>query len=104
MNPMLPIIIDTDPGIGYFGRDVDDGLAIIALLQDPSVNVLGLTITFGNVSLAKGLRAAKELTRRAGRPDLPILAGASSRHELDRPTEASAFLLEMAAQHRGALA
>jgi purine nucleosidase len=99
----IPIIIDTDPGIGYPGRDVDDGLAILAMLFDPSVEVVGLTVTFGNVSLQKGLRKARELLARAGRRDIPVLAGASSRFDLDRKTEASEFLVQASHQYEGQL-
>src|SRR5262249_35109029 len=99
--PPIPVVIDTDPAIGYAGRDVDDGLAILALLADPAVEVLGLTITFGNVSLQRGVRKAREIVARAGRKDLPVLAGAQGPFDLDRDTEATAFLREVARQRPG---
>jgi inosine-uridine nucleoside N-ribohydrolase len=95
METKIPVIIDTDPATGYIGRDVDDGLAIIAMLQDPRVEVLGLTVTFGNVSLSRGVRKAKQIAKFAGRPELPILAGAESKLLLDKPSEASDFLVKM---------
>ena len=39
------IILDTDPGIGTPGSDVDDGLAIALGLFHPTCNLLGSTIT-----------------------------------------------------------
>ena len=99
----IPLVIDTDPGIGYLGRDVDDGLAILAMLLDPRIEVVGLTVTFGNVSLPKALRKAKELLARAGRSDIPVLSGASSRFDLDQKTEASEFLVRASHQYEGQL-
>jgi purine nucleosidase len=95
-----PLLIDADPAIGYWGRDVDDGLAILALLADPRVEVLGVTVTFGNVSLSRGLYKAKELLRRAGREDVPVLAGARDRFALDKETEASSFLVDASLRYR----
>lgn len=103
MHERIPVVIDTDPGIGYLGRDVDDGLAILALLNDPLVEVLGLTVTFGNVSLPRGVRKAKEILKEAGRLDIPVLVGAAGRASLDQPTEASDFLIEMSRRYPGRL-
>jgi purine nucleosidase len=103
MTNKIPIIIDTDPAIGYPGRDVDDGLAILAMLFDPAVEVLGLTVTFGNVSLPRALVKAKELLSRAGRSDIPVFAGAANRFDLDKKTDASEFLLHCSHQHQNQL-
>jgi purine nucleosidase len=40
------IILDTDPGIGTPGSDVDDGLAIALGLLHPACDLLGSTITY----------------------------------------------------------
>ena len=40
------IILDTDPGIGTPGSDVDDGLAIALGRLHPACDLLGLTITY----------------------------------------------------------
>ena len=61
------IIIDTDPGI-------DDAMAIFAALGDPGLELLGLTTTFGNVSVEQATRNALTLVEMAGR-DLPVAAG-----------------------------
>ena len=50
------IILDTDPGIGSPGSDVDDALAIVLGLLHPGCELLGLTIVAGNVPLDEGLR------------------------------------------------
>lgn len=72
----LPVIIDTDPGLGEPGSDIDDGLAIALALRSPELEVLGLTVVNGNVDLATGVTVARDLVERLGHPDLPVLAGA----------------------------
>ena len=68
MRQADPIIIDTDPG-------VDDAIAILMALASPSLDVLGLTVVGGNVSLARGTRNALALLQACGRDDVPVFRG-----------------------------
>ena len=52
------IILDTDPGIGSPGSDVDDALAIVLGLLHPGCELVGLTIVAGNVPLEEGVPTA----------------------------------------------
>ncbi len=70
------IILDTDPGIGTPGSDVDDGLAIALGLLHPACETLGLTIVAGNAPHKEGLSNALRLVEIAGRPQVPVFAGA----------------------------
>jgi purine nucleosidase len=72
-----PIILDTDPGIGSPGSDVDDGLAIVLALRHTACELLGLTIVAGNVAHEEGLPNALRLLEIAGRPDVPVVPGAT---------------------------
>jgi inosine-uridine nucleoside N-ribohydrolase len=72
-----PILLDTDPGIGTPGADVDDGLAIALALLHPGCELLGLTIVAGNVVHEEGLPNALRLLEIAGRADVPVCAGAT---------------------------
>lgn len=72
----LKVIIDTDPGLGEPGSDIDDGLAIALAVRSPELDVLGLTIVNGNVDLATGVHVTRNLVDRLGVPELPVLAGA----------------------------
>lgn len=72
------VIIDTDPGLGEPGSDIDDGLAIALAIRAPELEVLGLTIVNGNVTLSTGVHVARNLVDRLGVPDLPVLAGADA--------------------------
>ena len=73
---MVKLIIDTDPGNGIPGSDIDDALAIGVALLAPDVELLGLTTVAGNVELADATRCALELLEVAGRTDIPVCAGA----------------------------
>lgn len=76
------VIIDTDPGLGEPGSDIDDGLAIALAVRADELDVLGLTVVNGNVPLSTGVHVARSLVDRLGVPQLPVLAGAD--HPLTR--------------------
>lgn len=65
------IILDTDPG-------VDDAMAIFLALASPELDVIGLTTIFGNASTELTTRNALALLEIAGRPGVPVIAGAST--------------------------
>ena len=70
------IIIDTDPG-------QDDAVAILLALASPELEVLGVTAVAGNVPLPLTELNARKVCELAGRPDIPVFAGAD--RPLDRP-------------------
>lgn len=51
-NPKT-IIIDTDLAMGEFGKDVDDGLALIMALNSPELNLIAISGVYGNTKLKK---------------------------------------------------
>lgn len=69
---VLDVIIDTDPGI-------DDAMAILLMLSQPSYRVIGLTITHGNLGGREGMeklvKNASRVLRLARRYDVPIVVG-----------------------------
>jgi purine nucleosidase len=77
-HPPLQVIIDTDPGLGEPGADIDDGFAIAMALRSAEINVRGLTIVNGNVDAVTGTDVARRLLQRLGRTDIPVLCGAST--------------------------
>ncbi|MGW1209060.1 nucleoside hydrolase [Streptomyces sp. NPDC002499] len=79
MTAARRIVIDTDPGLGEPGSDIDDGLAIALALRSPELQVEALTVVNGNVDVDAGVDVARRLTERMGFPELPVLRGA------DRP-------------------
>lgn len=68
----IPVILDCDPGH-------DDALAILLALHRPELVVRAITTVAGNVDLAATTRNAQAVLALAGRPDVPVAAGA------DRP-------------------
>ncbi|QSX78647.1 nucleoside hydrolase [Agrilutibacter solisilvae] len=70
MNPRIPLLIDTDPG-------VDDALALLMAFNDPRHEVVGLTIAAGNVGLVHTVANALKLCEVAG-VDTPVFAGCAA--------------------------
>ncbi|KAF5803594.1 putative hydrolase [Helianthus annuus] len=73
------IIIDTDPGI-------DDSMAIMMAFQTPNLEILGLTTTYGNVSVENATRNALLLCEMAGRPGVLVAQGNSGPLKGGEPT------------------
>jgi pyrimidine-specific ribonucleoside hydrolase len=68
----IPLIIDCDPGI-------DDAIALLLALASPEVDLLGVTTVAGNAPVERTTANALRILQFAGRPDVPVAAGA------DRP-------------------
>ena len=77
----VPLIIDTDAALGVVHegrpRDVDDAYAIVAALNAPEVEVLGITTVFGNAPLALADRVAREIIALKG-ASVPVVRGAAA--------------------------
>lgn len=65
------VIIDTDPG-------VDDALALLLAMQSPELKIEAITPVAGNVPLELTLPNALRMVEIAGRPDIPVAAGAKT--------------------------
>ena len=50
MNKKL-VYVDTDVGLGTPGAEIDDGAALIFLLRNNSINIVGVGSVFGNVPI-----------------------------------------------------
>lgn len=69
MSKPLPLILDCDPGI-------DDFIAILMILAAPErFNLLGITVTGGNVSLNHTAQNALKACELAARSDVKVYAG-----------------------------
>ena len=66
------VIVDQDTR----GPATSDLQAVALLLQDPSVDVLGLAVVSGDVWRDEGMAHALRLLEVTGRPDVPVLPGA----------------------------
>ena len=64
------VAIDTDPG-------VDDAVALALAARSPELRIALITSVAGNVDVATATANALALTRRLGRDDIPVAAGAA---------------------------
>jgi pyrimidine-specific ribonucleoside hydrolase len=69
-----PTILDCDPGH-------DDAIALLLALASPELELLGVTTTYGNQTVAKTTANALRVLELVGRTDVPVAAGA------ERPLE-----------------
>ena len=67
---MKPVLIDCDPGS-------DDALAILAALNSPDLDVVGLATVGGNANIDDTTRNALAVLEIAGRSDVPVWRGAA---------------------------
>ncbi len=70
MNTNRKVIFDTDPG-------VDDAMALYFALAHPGIDVVGITTTFGNVTVAQAAVNALYLTAIAGH-EMPVTQGVAT--------------------------
>ena len=78
LNSRYQVIYDTDPG-------VDDAMALYYALAHPDIDVLGVTTTFGNVSVKQAAENALYLLAIAGRGHIPVTQGVAA--PLGKPGE-----------------
>lgn len=64
-----PVIIDTDGG-------VDDAAALWWALLNPDLDVLAVTVVWGNVPVGRAVLSVGRVLAAAGRPDIPVASGA----------------------------
>lgn len=96
---MARVILDCDNTLGPFGKEIDDGLALLYLLGREEVELLGVTATFGNGTLEEVVTQTRWLLGELGREDIPLVPGEAARGE--PPTPAAEFLASTVAQHPG---
>ena len=65
----IPTILDCDPGH-------DDAIALLLALASPELDLLGVTTTYGNQTLAKTTANALRVLELVARTDVPVAAGA----------------------------
>jgi inosine-uridine nucleoside N-ribohydrolase/catechol 2,3-dioxygenase-like lactoylglutathione lyase family enzyme len=88
MNYKKPIWIDTDISLGQehapgFYKDIDDGLAMIQLFNSRTVDIKGVSTTFGNTDTDSSFRIATELVSKFGPDGLQVYHGSS--HPIKNP-------------------
>jgi purine nucleosidase len=88
------VIIDTDISLGLFAHDVDDGLALALALNSPELEILGITVNFGNTSPDKAIKIVKDLLKVFNKSEIPVFKGAENSKDLGKKTPAVDFILQ----------
>lgn len=66
------VVFDTDFAV----PPMDDGMALLLALQSPEIEIVGITTVAGNFSLERANADVLRVLEIAGRPDIPVHAGA----------------------------
>lgn len=72
----MRVIFDTDPGNGFPGSDIDDGLALGLLLKSREFQLEAVTIVGGNTPVAWGERSGLHILELAG-STAPVYLGST---------------------------
>jgi len=100
----MRVLIDTDPGLGKKGPDVDDGLALFLMLNNPKFfEIEGITTIFGNTPVRTGFKLVRKYLELEHRTDIPYFMGAESKEDVGKMTEASKFLIDEIKAYPGEL-
>jgi uridine nucleosidase len=103
-NKKYRVLIDTDPGLGKKNADIDDGLALFIMLNNPELfEIEGITTVFGNTKVKTGYSLLKKYLEVAGRTEIPHKIGARSKKEMGKLNEASNFIIEKVKEYPGEL-
>jgi inosine-uridine nucleoside N-ribohydrolase len=83
--------------MGLPNKDVDDGLALMYLIGNNNVDLLGVTTTFGNSHIDDVFQATSKLLNDLNKTEIPLKKGAGK--DSDRKSEAAAFLVHLVNQY-----
>lgn len=72
---MKKVIYDCDNAMGIESRCIDDGMAIIYLSCHPSIDLLGISCTYGNRSVEDVYKYTLKLIREDLELEIPVLMG-----------------------------
>lgn len=99
---MKHVVYDCDNTLGVLFSDVDDGLALLYLLGEPeTVDLLGITTTYGNSREDKVYDATCAMLKDCGREDIPVYRGGDAPKVYE--SAAADFLVEQANRYPGEL-
>jgi inosine-uridine nucleoside N-ribohydrolase len=71
----LQVIIDTDISLGTPGAEIDDGAALIVLLNSPEINLKGISTVHGNVPVDLAVTNSRRILSIMDREDIPVARG-----------------------------
>ena len=74
---MERVVLDVDLAMGAPGSDIDDGFALALALADPEIALELVTTVNGNTDADTATALTLELLHRLGRPEVPVVRGAT---------------------------
>ena len=77
MSKKIQVVVDTDISLGTPGAEIDDGTALMTLVNSPEVSLRGVNLVYGNTSLENVKFNASRLLSLVNREDIPLGIGAS---------------------------
>lgn len=75
---MKKVIFDCDNTMGINNRDIDDGLALIYLLNRNDVDLLGITCTYGNDNVKNVFLKTRDLLAEINHSEIPLVCGSGT--------------------------
>ncbi|WP_018249576.1 nucleoside hydrolase [Orenia marismortui] len=96
---MEKVLFDCDNTMGLPKKDVDDGLTLLYLLGREDVELLGVSSTFGNGTLAQANQVTKQMIEELDITDFNLHSGAANANDID--TAAADFLVKTAKENPG---
>ena len=86
----VPVWLDVDSSIGLPQGEVDDGLAMLQAFHSPELEVLGVSVVYGNTELELAVPIARSIVDRFADGSIPVFVGAAGPEQLGEETEAVA--------------
>ena len=100
----IPTIYDCDVTMGRLFREVSDGLALLYLLGEPRVHLVGITTTYGNGSVGVTTSVARSLLDALQYDGIEVTPGVDGPDEDPQENQAARFLVETVAKRPGEIA
>lgn len=69
--------LDVDPAVMRGGSEPDDGVAMVQAFHSPEIEVVGVSVVFGNAPVEVGFPIARQIAARFGPPGLAVHRGAA---------------------------
>ena len=77
MSKRIQVVVDTDISLGTPGAEIDDGTALMMIINSPEISLRGVNLVFGNTSLENVRFNTSRLLSLMGCEDIPLGIGAS---------------------------
>lgn len=93
LQASINVWIDYDVSFGKRFSDVDDAIALIAAINTPHLNVVGISYSFGNTDdLDHMEKITNEILNRYNKKQIPFYRGAAAAGDIDKQTAATRAL------------